>query len=162
MKQLKMPAAVDMHPNVTPLIDVVMCLIIFYMLVAKIGVSTGAERRIELPKSVQGNKLLDPGNTITLNIIKGPRNEPFVTAMDPAKGGARLEEFPLLDASGKPLLKFLKRVRGQNNEFKAVIRADQNLDYSYIEPVLICCTEAQVKSINFATRQEEQVITKGR
>jgi biopolymer transport protein ExbD len=33
-----MPAAHATHPNVTPLIDIVMCLIIFYMLVAKIGV----------------------------------------------------------------------------------------------------------------------------
>ena len=43
-----MPESHAAHPNVTPLIDVVMCLIIFFMLVAKIGVSTGAEK-MELP-----------------------------------------------------------------------------------------------------------------
>ena len=41
MRGHKMPAAHASHPNVTPLIDIVMCLIIFYMLVAKIGVNTG-------------------------------------------------------------------------------------------------------------------------
>jgi len=40
--------------NVTPLIDIVMCLIIFFMLVAKIGVDTGADRRITIPASLQG------------------------------------------------------------------------------------------------------------
>ena len=39
--------------NVTPLIDVVMCLIIFFMLVAKIGVDTGADQRISIPASLQ-------------------------------------------------------------------------------------------------------------
>ena len=41
MRRHKMPDAHADHPNVTPLIDVVMCLFIFYMLVAKIGVNTG-------------------------------------------------------------------------------------------------------------------------
>ena len=39
-----MPEVKEGNINVTPLIDIVMCLIIFFMLVAKIGVSTGASR----------------------------------------------------------------------------------------------------------------------
>ena len=70
MKSLKMPAVHDMHPNVTPLIDIVMCLIIFYMLVAQIGVDVG-DVPMNLPFSQQGIKIEDLGNTVTLNLEPG-------------------------------------------------------------------------------------------
>ena len=41
MKKHLMPEMKEGGVNVTPLIDIVMCLIIFFMLVAKIGVSRG-------------------------------------------------------------------------------------------------------------------------
>ena len=41
MKKHHMPEMKEGGVNVTPLIDIVMCLIIFYMLVAHIGVDTG-------------------------------------------------------------------------------------------------------------------------
>ena len=43
MRRHPMPAMTEGGVNVTPLIDIVMCMIIFFMLVAKIGVDTGAE-----------------------------------------------------------------------------------------------------------------------
>ena len=41
MKKHSMPEMKEGGVNVTPLIDIVMCLIIFFMLVAKIGVTKG-------------------------------------------------------------------------------------------------------------------------
>ena len=69
------------HPNVTPLIDIVMCLIIFFMLVAKIGVSTGADASITIPASKLGKELTDPGQALTLNVRPGVGDEPMVTAL---------------------------------------------------------------------------------
>ena len=43
MKKRRMPDMKEGGVNVTPLIDIVMCLIIFFMLVAKIGVTSGAD-----------------------------------------------------------------------------------------------------------------------
>ena len=65
-KKKGMPHAHGSEVNVTPLIDVVMCLIIFFMLVAKIGVNTGA-KAMDLPFSYLGKKIDDMGNTLTLN-----------------------------------------------------------------------------------------------
>ena len=81
MRRRHMPQAHATHPNVTPLIDVVMCLIIFFMLVAKIGVSTGAEASIDIPASILGQDLKDPGNALTLNVRAGPGDAPMVTAL---------------------------------------------------------------------------------
>src|SRR5271156_6389610 len=81
MKKRHIPESRATHPNVTPLIDIVMCLIIFYMLVAKIGVSTGADSKIDIPASLMGNPIKDMGNTLTLNVRPGVADEPDVTAL---------------------------------------------------------------------------------
>jgi biopolymer transport protein ExbD len=150
MKNLKMPRVRDMHPNVTPLIDVVMCLIIFYMLGAKIGVATGADKTIQLPFSDQGIKITDFGNTVTLNVTKGGDDQPTVTTLDPHTG--QVIPLRILDGPRRPLASFLKLLKGQNADIKVIIRGDQDLDYRYLEPVLITCTEALVKNVNFAAR----------
>lgn len=153
MRGHKMPESHDMHPNVTPLIDIVMCLIIFYMLVAKIGINTGAMKEITLPSSFQGVEIKDLGNTVTLNVLeRGPGiDEPMVTTLNPETG--QLVELRLLEGGKKPLRDFLKLVRGDNPEFKVILRGDEQLNYKLLEPVLITCAEAQVKNVNFATRK---------
>lgn len=150
MKGHRIPESHVTHPNVTPLIDVVMCLIIFYMLVAKWGVATGADERIDLPVSFQGVKIMDMGNTVTLN-VRAAFEMPVVTTLNPRTG--MTEEVKLMDGQQRPLLKLLKYLRGQNENFKVIIRADQDLDYRFLEPVLVTCFEAKVKDVNFATRE---------
>src|SRR3954468_17646542 len=96
MRRLGMPDAHSTHPNVTPLIDVVMCLIVFFMLVAKIGVSTGAEASITIPASNIGQELKDLGNTLTLNVREGLEHQPFITAL--VDGSSRSpQELKILD-----------------------------------------------------------------
>jgi len=63
-----MPEMKEGGVNVTPLIDVVMCLIIFFMLVAKIGVSTGA-KPMALPATLIGKKLDQIPDTIVLSVF---------------------------------------------------------------------------------------------
>lgn len=158
MRRRKMPDAHADHPNVTPLIDVVMCLIIFYMLVAKIGVNTGQDAKIELPTSVMGISLKDLGNTVTLNVARPPTgDEPLVSVLDPSNG--QMVDLKIMDGAKRPLLAFLKLLKGQNNEFKVILRGDKNLEYRFLEPVLITCSEAAVRNVNFATRQPQFVQT---
>ena len=146
------------HPNVTPLIDIVMCLIIFYMLVAKIGVKTGADLKIDLPVSLQGITIKDLGNTVTLNVSAGA-NYPLVTLLNPRNG--QVEELKVVEegTGRKPLESFLKLLKGQNDKFSVIIRADQNLEYRYLEPVLFTCATVKVREVNFATRREQTVTT---
>jgi biopolymer transport protein ExbD len=159
MRRRRMPDAHASHPNVTPLIDIVMCLIIFYMLVAKIGVNTGQDAKIELPASFMGISLKDMGNTVTLNVMRPiAGDEPVVTLLNPNTG--QMEELKLLDGTKRPLQAFLKRMRGENSEFKVIIRGDQHLEYRFLEPVLVTCRDAAVKNVNFATKQRVPQIIK--
>jgi biopolymer transport protein ExbD len=148
MKRGKMPDSQVTHPNVTPLIDVVMCLIIFYMLVAKIGIRTGAEEKIDLPTSIQGIKIKDIGNTVTLNVTAAGE-QPMVTTLI----GGNIQEVKVVEAGKKPLKSLLELGKKYNPNLKVIIRGDQNLDYRFLEPVLFTCAEAQVKEVNFATKE---------
>jgi biopolymer transport protein ExbD len=147
-----MPKVHTSHPNVTPLIDIVMCLIIFFMLVAKIGVSTGAEK-MDIPETVAGLKLDDLGNTLLLNVRRGAGDEPRITALvNEKQQEIRLSQ---MGASGKvesPLVDILTKLRNHNDEFRIIIRAEKDLPYRYLEPVLIAAGQASVKNVNFNTK----------
>jgi biopolymer transport protein ExbD len=162
-----MPEIKEGNVNVTPLIDIVMCLIIFFMLVAKIGIDTGADRRISIPASLQGLEIADMGNTLTLNVQPGAGEQPMVTAL--VEG--IVQDVKLVDPSTgqKPLLNTLKQFRygkdlkpggahesADNPEFKVIIRGDEEMGYQYLEPVLVTCAEANVKNVNFNTRKVVQ------
>jgi biopolymer transport protein ExbD len=158
-----MPEIKEGNINVTPLIDIVMCLIIFFILVAKIGVDTGADRRITIPQSLQGLDIADMGNTLTLNVQTGGGTMPIVTCLV----GGIVQEVALVDDRGnKPLLNTLLQWRygrdlkrggegpnADNPEFKIIIRGDEEMGYQFLEPVLITCAEANVKNVNFNTRK---------
>lgn len=64
----KMPEMKEGGVNVTPLIDVVMCLIVFFMLVARIGVATGASKAMLLPETIIGTKIEMLGDNLVLNV----------------------------------------------------------------------------------------------
>ena len=156
--------------NVTPLIDIVMCLIIFFMLVAKIGISTGAERDIEIPVTQLGKDMKEIGveSSVVLN-VREVDNQPFVTAIVEADGTisktGKPVELKVIDpvTNTKPLTEALRRLRfgkdgkpgggDDNPEFKVIIRADKNMTYASLEPVLLACMEANVKNVNFNTKK---------
>jgi biopolymer transport protein ExbD len=170
MRRRGIPESRSTHPNVTPLIDVVMCLIIFYMLVAKIGVARGVDAAITLPESVQGLELKDLGNTMILNVDERG-GEPLVTALVPKRGNAGEEwrDIRIVDSTtGKHDLRDVLMWRrygndlkpggrggnADNENFKIIIRGDaKNLTYKSLEPVLIACMEANVKDVNFSTNK---------
>jgi biopolymer transport protein ExbD len=165
MRKHGMPESHSAHPNVTPLIDVVMCLIIFFMLVAKIGVSTGADQKIRIPATIRGTEIKDMGNTLTLNVQSGPLNQPFITAL--VKDEVR--ELKLVDPTNgvRQLFVELSHIRNgrdgklgtkdDNIDFKVIIRGAEDMPYSILEPVLQTCAEAQVKNVNFNTRRGAEV-----
>ena len=158
MGKRHIPESHTAHPNVTPLIDIVMCLIIFFMLVAKIGVTTGAEA-IDIPASIRGTNIDDMGNTVTLNIRPGAFDaaDPQVTALvkTSESGDAKQTELKLRDPSSgqNQLLNVLKMYRKQNDKFEVIIRGEGEMPYKYLEPILVTCANANVRNVAFNTKK---------
>ncbi len=172
MAKRHIPESHGGHPNVTPLIDVVMVLIVFFMLVAKIGVNTGADEKIHIPESVLGSEISDMGNTLVLNVTPQTvgSDVPIVTALvtNASTGVSEITELKLQDAGNQnQVVNTLKYYRygkdlkqgttggkpenTDNDNFQVVIRGDKDMHYSVLEPVLLSCAMANVKAVNFNT-----------
>src|SRR5262245_4512315 len=96
MRRRSMPPVREANVNVTPLIDIVMCMIVFFMLVAKIGVDTGADPQIDIPVTQLGADLKDigAGSSVVLN-VREVGGQSFVTALVEADGS--------ISKSGRPV-----------------------------------------------------------
>jgi biopolymer transport protein ExbD len=163
MKKHSMPNMQEGGVNVTPLIDVVMCLIIFFMLVAKIGVSTGIDHKIDAPQTYLGIKMTDLSNALALNLYPKPGgaglDEPQILVT--VKG--RQKELKLQDTAGgktthplKEVLLDMKKDRG--DKFKVIINADKGMKYAQLQLVLQTCAEAGVMNVNFATKKQTVLV----
>ena len=174
MRKHGMPVVKEGGVNVTPLIDVVMVLIVFFMLVAKIGVSTGADPKIKIPASIYGTEIKDMGNVLYLNVSPMTKDSdtPIVTAMvtNTKTGVSSVTELKLQDGSGQNqvvnTLKFYRfgkdlkkggvNENADNDSFQVVIRGDKDMHFAALEPVLVSCAEANVKAVNFNTAKVSQ------
>ena len=160
MKKHSMPEMKEGGVNVTPLIDVVMCLIIFFMLVAKIGVSTGLDNKIDAPTTYLGIKIPDLGNALALNLYpKAGTDEPQILVN--VKGQSK--ELKLQEQKGgktvhplEEVLKDMQKERG--DKFKVIVNAERGMRYASLQLVLQQCAQAGVTNINFATKKTTVVV----
>jgi biopolymer transport protein ExbD len=156
-KRKGMPPAHGSEVNVTPLIDVIMCLIIFFMLVAKIGVNQGA-KEMDLAYTLLGKKIDDLGNTLILNILplgtSANKDAPITDIQVTALVDNVDRDIPISTPDGKyPLREVLMEYKKRfKEEFKVIIRADMNLPFSQVQRVLVECTNAGASKWEFATK----------
>jgi biopolymer transport protein ExbD len=149
MKKHAMPEMKEGGVNVTPLIDIVMCLIIFFMLVAKIGVTRGVDKDIKLPSAILGAKITNLGNTLTLNVHHMPSGDPQITAMV----GSTSKEVKLNEGADQPLLRVLKEFKKTHGDkAQVILRGDQDLDYGQLELVLMTVAAAAITDTAYETK----------
>ena len=143
MKKHSMPEMKEGGVNVTPLIDIVMCLIIFFMLVAKIGVTRGVDTHITLPEAILGVKITELGSTLTLNLHAGAGLQVTTLVND--------KEKTLTTTKGGELEVVLKAFKtahinpatGVSNAM-VIVRADEEVTFDQFEPVLEAITQAGI------------------
>lgn len=143
MKVRKLPEARHIGINVTPMIDLMMCLIIFFLLAAKLA-SDDNDKEVVLPKIRQVRKLSETEITegrLTVNILPA----------DPAKQKnstrfiVRGEEVSLerIDA-------MMRKAVAENKKMKLAIRPSFNVRYTDIQNLMIRAGRALVPEVIFA------------
>jgi biopolymer transport protein ExbD len=158
------------HPNVVPLIDVIMCLIIFFMLVARIGVSSGEDPDIKIPFAALGREIKSLDNTLLLNVKEVAGRAEVTSQVDSSSGKGR--ETLVLEGgtNGRRLVDVLKRLRWgddlregssrpsakDNPDLKLIIRGDSDMNFGILQQVLLAAAEAKVTNLKFQTTQKER------
>jgi len=120
------------HINVTPLIDVVMCLIIFYLIVGQLASARIEE--VNLPTTRAGVETR-PGEGLVINILPGAKVHLGVDAVSITELGRAL------------------KARGGGQEVQ--IRADKSLSYGDVQPVLRACREAGLTKVRLVTQKAD-------
>jgi biopolymer transport protein ExbD len=144
--------------NVTPLIDVVMCLIIFFLIVGKLSTDRGVQ--VRLPESIRGSDETSASVMIVTVARLGDPNSPLAEG---AQGwrtygitvqadGESMSDAKALEAAvrGK-----LASAPGGGAGLSIQIRADRDLPFGSVEPVLRSCGQAGAKSVRFAAERQE-------
>lgn len=129
------------HINVTPLIDVIMCLIIFFLLCGQFAKDEA--KAVALPFAKLGQEV-DKQGQLLVNVVSSedPKGLPEIYV-----GANRV--------TVETLAAFLNDERTHNAQLKVMIRADMKVEYEHISPVLVACAQANITSVNYSTRRKE-------
>ena len=124
--------------NVTPLIDVVMVLIIFFLIVGRLASEHGA--KVKLPDSASGK-------------VEGDLTKVIVNVASVKPG----ETVLIIDGISLTLMQleeFLTRRRVSQPESQVLLRADRVLKYGEVEPVIAVCRKVGFNSIRLVTERK--------
>lgn len=159
------------HPNVVPLIDVMLCIIVFYMLAARIGVDSGADQTIVVPVTALGTELEKIGTNNLIVNVRERAGEPEVTARVDGGGGGgdgvQLLSVGNARVPGRAPLKdalLALRIGRDGREGTAddrpdlgvIVRGDGDMSYKTFMPVMIAIADAGVRNVYHNTRKEEK------
>jgi biopolymer transport protein ExbD len=138
----------DEHVNVTPLIDVIMCLIIFFLCCSTLAKSE-ANDQVRIPRAKLGQEMPEQRGRLLINLV--PRARSADGAINPGDEPdviIRGQPIALADLTG-----YLRKEKQETPDVKIILRADEGLTYTWISPVLISCVQANITSVNFSTRK---------
>jgi biopolymer transport protein ExbD len=137
--------------NATPLIDVVMCLIIFFLLVGKLAVDQGGG--VLLPKSGAGKT--DPAeNMLTVNIAPVPA-EGMPAGVEPWAPGATATVLGQLVPNPGAMEALVREKLLTDQKAVVQIRAHRDLPFAAVEPVIRACGRGGATTIRLVTEKVE-------
>ncbi len=118
--------------NVTPMIDVVMCLIVFFLIVGQLASDRLA--RVDLPTTTVG---VEPESSETL----------IINAL--SDGGAVRLVIDGRDTTMDGLVAYLRQHAASGAEIR--LRADRSIPYGRLRPLIDACRDAGVRTLTLAT-----------
>jgi biopolymer transport protein ExbD len=136
----------DAEPNLVPLLDLVLQLVMFFMMCAQFAVMEQTDQAIKLPTASQAQPIPDEGlgpNVIYLGIT--PDGEVRVAGRPPMKTEEEITVF--LKQAYLAAQERAKKEKEKEVRTVVVIRADQNAEFSQIYKVMRRCQEAGLRKL---------------
>ncbi len=140
----------DVGFNMTPMIDVVFQLIIFFLVSSHIA-KQEVQMKLPLPLATSAMKedVRDEVPRLTVHIAADGKLFLAARAMDAKELTQRLRE--------------RKQTLGDNRLLEVRIRGDRRVPYRLVEPVLIACAEAEIWNVQYSVydRREAAAANQG-
>jgi biopolymer transport protein ExbD len=141
---MRPPASTHTGINVTPLIDLIMCLIIFFLVAAQLA-GDEQDASVELPR-VRRVLVMDPlnlGDRVTVNVVPGGVGEVV-------RYRVRGHDYALTGVS-----ELLRGSQARNVDVKLVLRCDGRVRFADVQPLMIAAGRAGIKQTVFAAGRAE-------
>lgn len=139
----KPPTATSLALNLAPMVDVMMCLMIFFMLATKMVEQE--KSRIALPVAPSAREADKQSGDTRFVVNIRPQGE----TMKPLYL-VREEELPLTQ-----VLERLSAAASVDRELQCVIRADRDIAYEHVEAVMLGCARAGIHRITFGALRRD-------
>ena len=125
--------------NMTPMIDVVFLLIIFFLVSSHLA-KQEVQMPLPLPVAQSGNKSIEENvPRLTINVLEDG------TVM---LSGRRILHTDLID-------RLTDRLLEEGSGLQVRIRGDRNVPYKFIEPILLACFRARIWNVSFSVFRPE-------
>jgi biopolymer transport protein ExbD len=153
----KPPKPVGMTLNLAPMVDVMMCLIIFFLLASKLV--DAQHRPLNLPYAQAALEVGrgELGRRVVINVRPSDddplRAEYIVEAWD---GQNITERILRPDEIHEYLQARADRAAAVDDDLRCVIRADQDVAYGHVEVVLRGCGLAKIAKVVFSARSGQE------
>lgn len=146
------PKPTNMTLNLAPMVDVMMCLIIFFLLGSSLALEEG--RPVELPFAITAGQAErgDTGARVVVNVRRpesGGDEAEFV--IGGAWDGTQVIERKLTpDELERHLAGAAAAAASRGEAVRAVIRADRGVGYGQVETALRACGKAKIGRVIFS------------
>ena len=122
--------------NMTPMIDVVFLLIIFFLVSSHLA-RQETQLELDLPQAASANEAIEDQRTrVTINV--------------------RADGQALLGGAPTPIDQLTRRLAHEQadseNGLEVRIRSDRTAEFASVEPILVACAKAGVWKVTFAVR----------
>ena len=127
--------------NMTPMVDVILCLLVFFMAATRLYDWDESEFVVNVPQVVEAAPLTAAPDDLVLTVVK--------------PGSVAVGE-STYDLNG--LLALLREAKGRYVNQGVVIRADAALVYQDLADVLSACDEAGIRNVRLPVRSRDEKV----
>ncbi len=147
---IRPPRPTRMTLNLAPMVDVLMCLIIFFLLASKMAAAE--HYPVDLPWAVAAKTVeaADLGARVTITVRRAGDGDDEAEYVIADWDGERVVERVLQPGEVDALLQArAARAVREHHKLRCVIRADARVMYKHVEAVLRACGLAKVSDVVF-------------
>ncbi len=133
--------------NMTPMIDIVLLLIIFFMIVSRFASAEHATLDLPHPDHSKAETARLP-EKVTINVAYSGEDSPPAVTLGPILLG------PINDASLQDLSARLARERARSPGLQALLRVDRRVKYGFVRRVMKTIADNRIELMNMAARHD--------